>query len=98
MIETLTIEDFAPHVGEVFPIHFSDYPDIPLTLAEVTALRAGADTAQRAPFAVHWHGPAQPVLPQRIYQIAHPALGIMELFIVPLGPQAGSMVYEAIFN
>jgi len=37
-------------------------------------------------------------LPQRTYDLVHPELGTLQIFIVPLGPQGGEMRYEAIFT
>ena len=45
-----------------------------------------------------FRGPLAPVMPQRIYPLAHETLGSLELFIVPIGPRDGGMVYEAIFT
>ena len=38
------------------------------------------------------------MMPQRIYPLVHETLGSLELFIVPIGPREGGMVYEAIFT
>ena len=35
---------------------------------------------------------------QQMYQLNHPDLGDLSLFLVPLGPGEGGMRYEAIFN
>ena len=39
-----------------------------------------------------------PFLPQATYPIAHPKLGTLEMFIVPLGPKNGGNQYEVIFT
>ncbi|MHC5109346.1 MAG: DUF6916 family protein [Planctomycetota bacterium] len=44
------------------------------------------------------HRPHEPMLPQQIYRIEHEILGQMDSFIVPLGPDAKGMRYEAVFN
>jgi hypothetical protein len=38
------------------------------------------------------------VLPQAVYPLAHPALGTLEIFLVPIGPVPGGMGYEAVFT
>jgi hypothetical protein len=40
----------------------------------------------------------QPVLPQRIYHLEHPEVGGFDLFLVPVGPNAQGMQYEAVFT
>ena len=42
--------------------------------------------------------PAGPFLPQAIYPVMHPALGTMEIFLVPVGPLAGGNGYHAVFT
>ncbi len=36
--------------------------------------------------------------PQGTYRLTHAELGTLEVFLVPIGPDAGGMRYEAIFN
>jgi hypothetical protein len=38
------------------------------------------------------------VLPQQIRRVEHPSLGSMEIFLVPIGPDASGMQYEAVFG
>jgi hypothetical protein len=37
-------------------------------------------------------------LPQGIYPVEHPALGMMEIFLVPVGPTSGGNGYNAVFT
>jgi hypothetical protein len=51
------------------------------------------------PFALEFSGPTEPALDQRIYRLGHPALGELEIFLVPIGIEpAGGRRYEAVFN
>lgn len=36
--------------------------------------------------------------PQRIYRFEHGSVGSFDIFIVPIGPDAGTMQYEAVFS
>jgi len=70
---------------------------LPATITEVDISQRHGD-AQREPFSViliteteHSHG-------QAIYALQHERLGSVELFLVPLGPKAGGMSYEAVFT
>ena len=94
-LEALTAATFAPHVGETFALAAEPEP-IALVLESVTTLadRPGG----RDPFSLLFRGPAEPLLPQSIRRLEHAELGVLEIFIVPLTPDAGGARYEAIFS
>jgi len=98
MLESLAVGDFSGRIGEGFRVPLVD-GSIVLTLAEVTDL-ARKDHAgpRRAPFSLVFRGPLSPVLPQRIWPLEHAALGRLEIFLVPIGPDPEGMRYEAVFN
>lgn len=50
------------------------------------------------PFSLVLRGPRTPVLPQGIYALRHPRLGLIEIFLVPVGQDAQATRYEALFN
>jgi hypothetical protein len=101
-LETLTVETFQPRVGERFRIRPSANTDIPAELIEARPLgaagRAPGPSARRVPFSLSFRTPRVHVLPQRIYEVVHDELGSYEIFLVPIGPDAEGMVYEAIFT
>jgi hypothetical protein len=100
VLDALTHESFLPHVGTDFPARLGPDATLGLTLIEVEATGpapAGGATRRR-PFSLLFRGPRAPVLPQRIYRLEHAALGPLEIFIVPIGPDAHGMRYEAIFT
>jgi hypothetical protein len=94
-LEDLTAATFAPHVGEAFALA-AEPGGFELVLAEVTTL-AGRPGG-RDPFSLLFRGPAQPLFAQAIHRLEHAQLGALEIFIVPLGPDAGAMRYEAVFS
>ena len=99
MLEKFEIGTFAPHLGETFRIQAADSPSADMTMIEATAL--GQETAsegQRAQFSLVFRGARDRVLPQRIYRVAHDALGEFDLFLVPIGPDQEGMRYEAVFG
>jgi hypothetical protein len=102
MLETFTAATFAPHRGEPFTVRADEQTTLALALSEVTPLGPApahtADGPRRAPFSLLFHGPPTPILPQRIYQVEHGAIGAFELFLVPLGPDRAGMRYEAVFG
>jgi hypothetical protein len=71
-------------------------------LAEVTPLAPvappGAQPLRKDPFSLLFRAPADCGLPQQIYRLEHHAFDGLELFLVPLGPDSGGMLYEAVVN
>lgn len=93
----LTLDAFQHHQGSVFILPLAE-GRLELLLTEVSLLKSVAPQAQRQPFALVFRGPPTPVLPQQIYALEHPVLGRQEIFMVPIGPDALGMNYEAIFT
>lgn len=106
MLETLTAQMFSPYVGETFHLILDREPPVEMQLVSVTeagfpaAGRGTADPPGRVSFSLLFleQQHQNSYLPQRIYHLEHEQLGAMDLFLVPLGPVAGGMRYEAIFN
>ena len=69
--------------------------DVGLLLTQVSEMKT-SHAAQT--FSILFHGPQECFLPQRIYRLAHPKLGEIDLFLVPVAEQAGGFVYQAVFN
>lgn len=95
--ELLTIDMFNDKVGQTFALEQPDAPAITMTLTEVTALRNYAN-APRAPFSLIFTTQAVGVLPQRMYDLRHAALGLQSFFLVPIGKKGETLTYQAIFN
>ncbi|HKP53594.1 MAG TPA: hypothetical protein VJ183_13195 [Chloroflexia bacterium] len=106
MLETLTAQTFSPYVGETFRLILDGEPQVNMELVSVTetnfpaAARGTVDPLRRMSFSLLFleHDHPSAYLPQRIYHFEHEQLGAMDLFLVPLGPVAGGMRYEVIFN
>ena len=99
MLDKLTVADFKGRMGETFRAA-APGSTVDLVLAEVTDLagRFEGDGPRRTPFSLIFRGPVQPFLPQQIYPLDNDVLGRLEIFLVPLGPDAQGMRYEAVFN
>ncbi len=98
MLDQLRCADFAPLVGEAFQVQLEDLAPIPLRLVSATETGASRTLEQRPPFSLMFLGPeSQQYLRQGTYRLGHERMPGLELFLVPLGPQAGRMQYEAIF-
>lgn len=94
----LTHGEFVAHLNEPFQLR-SDGATHELRLVEANALAAPGDApARRAPFSLVFRGPRSVQLTQQIHRLEHPALGVLELFLVPIAPDALGPRYEAIFG
>jgi hypothetical protein len=94
-IATLTQADFEPRIDDGFRIA-TPAGQLELKLVEVRKL--GQALRKGGAFALTFLSPPGPFLPQSIYPLDHPALGTLELFLVPLGPKDGGNSYEAVFT
>jgi hypothetical protein len=94
-LHSLTAEDFRPHLGTGFRI---THESVECELIEVKPQEGSARTGSRVAFSVVFRGPPQPVLEQRIRRLEHDRLGVLELFLVPIGPDDTGMLYEAVFT
>ena len=97
MLESLTSSDFLERVGEEFRVAAGN-DAVVLVLSEVTDLSRLESPSRRRSFSLIFRGPLRPLLDQRIWCLEHAALGRLEIFLVPIGPDASGMRYEAVFN
>ena len=99
MLETFTQSTFLARLGETFCVHDDSPAPLEIQLTDVMSLGSadGEQLERRAPFSILFQGPADALLAQRIYTISHEAMGTFELFLVPLGPAANGLRYEAVF-
>jgi len=103
MLDQLTMSDFASNQDSAFRVMLSPAADVELVLSEVQALTdlrraaSGDGRPGSQAFSLLFHGPPAPILPQRIYPLEHLQMGRLEIFVVPLGPDAKGMRYQAIF-
>lgn len=106
VLDRLTKDDFIPLLHDHFQIRLEGIDPVDLELVSVNSLgeaaRAGGQQplqqpGLRQPYSLHFLGPVSSMyLKQHIYALENDRLGTLELFIVPLGPEAGRMRYEAI--
>ena len=93
-ISALSLADFEPDLGAIFSVPLAD-GTLPLRLTEATGgphgLRAGGA------FSLIFTGEAGPRLAQGTWALAHPRLGLLHLFLVPVLPVAGAAQYQAVF-
>ena len=100
-LQWLTHGQFADRVSETFEVRDASVSAVTLTLVETSESDAsggtGPDGVERRQFSLLFRGPVDPLLPQRTYRLEHAELGDLDLFLVPIGPDAEGMRYEAVF-
>jgi hypothetical protein len=99
-LDQLTSRIFEPLVGSLFVLPGIATPPVllTLTLVEVEADARHARNAATGSFSLLFTGPREWTLPQRIYRLEHPTLGVLEVFLVPIGQDNRGFLYQAVFN
>jgi len=91
----VTPATFQPHVGSDFTVEVAEQR-VALRLSEVVDDGIAHGLHQ---FSLLFHGPADHVLPASIHRFVHDALGVIEIFVVPVvGSTAERIVYQACFS
>ena len=93
-LAALKVGDFSSHLDTLFDMQA---PGGRIALKLVKAESAGQSMRTGGAFSLLFVAPAGPWLPQAIYPVEHPALGIIEIFLVPTGPTQGGNGYQAVF-
>jgi hypothetical protein len=97
----LSADDFEPYRGDTFVATVDDVEVIaPLDFVLSEVLRVGAPSASegRHPFSLSFHGPPTPLVAQGIHHLAHPTMGQLDIFLVPIAADQDKIVYQAVFN
>ena len=99
-LDELTCARFSAVAGTTFQVSDGDEEPVPLKLVEVNQRQPRrADSARRGEsFSLLFVGPGTRLLPQKLHSFAHETLGRFPLFIVPVGQDATTFRYEAVFN
>jgi hypothetical protein len=97
VLESLTIDDFKPHVGSSFRL---TEPAADLVLERVGALMESERARlKRQPFSLFFVGPPDRIMPQKIYELRHSAFSEpLNIFLVPVGRTKEGVQYEAVFT
>jgi len=97
VLESLTHGSFETLLGQRFELSSEPASScLELICAEPLDSRGKAPGA-RQPFHLIFRGPRELVLAQRIYALTHSAFGVLEIFLVPIGPDQSGQCYEAVF-
>lgn len=96
MLDQLRVEDFLPLVGTKLEVESSGR-NVQLELIEATIIPSPSPRPAPA-FHLILRSPANLHAAQGIWHLHHPALGVLDVFTVPIGPDAKGQCYEIIFN
>lgn len=97
MTGLLLSDAFKPLTGTTFSAQAGE-DRFELRLDSVTELGAGEQAANRTPFSLIFLGSAERVWPQQTYRLSHESLGVIDVFLVPVGPQGAEIAYEAVYT
>jgi hypothetical protein len=100
MLDQLTIDFFEPLVGSSFWAVFETGGKVELRLERVgRVMESEAARLHRTPFSLFFRGPKSFKLPQQTYSVSHEAFAEpQEIFLVPVGDEPTSYIYEAVFT
>jgi hypothetical protein len=93
--KTATAADFEKLVGQSFSV--AGFGDCELRLDQVDAL-VKQDESVRQPFTLVFKGEHAQSLEQGMFELHHAEAGVLQIFLVPIGPSDGVFLYEAVFN
>lgn len=100
MSDRIPVDVFAAHLQQLFRLPLQGGAALPLQLIEVRDL--GSRQTEEGPlstYALTFRSAGEMRhAPQATYRLEHDELGVLEVFLVPLGPDTVGMRYEAIFN
>jgi hypothetical protein len=96
MSDLFDYDRFAEARGSVFKLTAPSGVTIELELVDVSQLKA---TESQESFSVIFLAPQPYRVEQGLYDIEHPSMGSMQLFLVPVGlADDGRLQLEAVFN
>lgn len=99
MLDKLQCSDFLLLLHQSFKVRLGNEGVHHLELVSAAEVGLRSSQAERQPFSLQFLGPhSSQYLQQHTYRLEHETLGGLDIFIVPLGPEAGRMRYEAIFS
>jgi hypothetical protein len=96
-MDLLTLDHFSGCVNETFTAALNE-GEIEFVLVEARAIEQRMANAMRAPFSLLFRNSALFLFPQQIYQMRHPKIGEVGIFLVPVAREREGFLYQALFN
>jgi len=98
MLDQFTVESFEPHVGTSFFAEFPTGGKVELRLVRAAkVMESEVARLNRHPFSLFFIGPKSFLLQQQIYHLTHPQFEPLDIFLVPVGEDAQTYQYPAVF-
>ena len=95
----LTEAEFSKHLNTIFSFNIEGGSKFELELVELKSYAGNpGDQDGMERFSLIFKGPSQPILGQAMYPLNHSAMGAVDIFLVPIQPQADGARYEAVYN
>lgn len=92
----LHLADFTACIGATFRMEVGPERWVDATLDE--AQRGFADTQRNEQFSLVFRAHHDVPVPARIFRMSSDAVGDVDMFLTPVGRDAGCVLYEASFN
>jgi len=92
---TLTHEAFSQQLNTTFQTRVEGDTCVQLQLTAVSEL---LQTPRQERFSIEFRGPADRFLGQGMRELEHPKMGMIDLFLVPIGHGEQGYYYESVFN
>jgi hypothetical protein len=98
MLDPITVESFEPLVGSSFWAEFPNGAKVELRLVRAAkVMESEAARLDRHPFSLFFAGPKSFLLKQHTYRVTHEQREPLDIFLVPVGQDAETYQYEAVF-
>jgi len=99
MEDAYTAENFSRNVNTKFRVNVDSAEAIELELVGVESRKVEPnEQAGMERFSTFFQGPPNYLLPQRTYELLHPQMGELQVFLVAIGQDQHGIRYEAVFN
>src|SRR6478672_177570 len=99
MLDTVTVDTFAPLIGKTFLLHVANADPVTISLIEARAEKTDNDPRRtRAPFSLMFRGPRGAAFAQGTYRVEREGFGQLDLFLVPIAPDQEGPRLQAIFS
>jgi hypothetical protein len=97
-VADVTLEAFEPYVEQTFRVSGAGDVAFEAELIEASPMGRTVGPNGRRAFSLVLRGPETSTPLQQVYRVEHEAVGTLDLFLVPIGPDAEGMRYEAVFT
>ena len=99
----LTSDSFSGCLNESFSLQLPEGEACEFKLIEVKSLNAhrppkSSTVVRTEPFSLLFVGPRSPIFDQQVFRFEHQHLGVIEIFLVPVGEVDDGIEYEAVFT